>query len=50
MKQSTAAEKSAFAAGARKAEQDRDIRSMERIAIALEKIVHMMEVDRKTGQ
>lgn len=49
MKAYTEKERQAYAAGARKAAQDADARATERIAIALEKIVHMMEVDRCQG-
>lgn len=46
----TQAERRAFAAGADKATKDRDMTAMERIAKALERIVEMMQEDRRTGQ
>lgn len=43
-------ERRAFAAGAEKAQKDRDMTAMERVAKALELIVEMMQEDRRTGQ
>lgn len=39
----TEGEKRAFAAGARKVEEERDMRAMERVAKALERIATAME-------
>lgn len=45
----TEAERRAFAAGARKVEEERDMRAMERIATALERIAKCMEKKASDG-
>lgn len=46
----TTAEARAFAAGCDKIRKERDMQAMERIAKCLERVVEMMEEDRRTGQ
>ena len=46
----TTQEARAFAAGCDKIRKERDLQAMERIAKSIERIVDMMEEDRRTGQ
>lgn len=50
MKTFTQGERAAYAAGIKKAHEDRDMTATERIAKALEEIVNMMKEDRRSNQ